>query len=64
MKYDNLFPGFHDALKAEKYLTELLKVPIAASKGPSKPNTERNIVEEMNAAEAAGNTLYSCCKIP
>jgi len=57
VKYENLFPGFAESLKAESYLQELSKVPIPASR--RQPSlAERNLLAEMKAAEANGDLTF------
>ncbi|CAD5226880.1 unnamed protein product [Bursaphelenchus xylophilus] len=58
VKYENLFPNYSEAVKAEKYLSELSKIPVPASKRVI-PNAERNVIEEMRQAEAKGDFHYS-----
>lgn len=59
-KYENLFPGFADALKTQQYLknerTNLLPAHLAQTV-PS--NIERNAIEEMTTHESQGNFTYS-----
>ncbi|XP_063596464.1 coatomer subunit beta'-like isoform X2 [Penaeus indicus] len=57
-QYDNLFPGLKDAVKSQQYLQQTTK-PIPAASASSVPgNHERNIIEEMRAAEASGAFVY------
>ncbi|XP_064089389.1 coatomer subunit beta'-like isoform X3 [Macrobrachium nipponense] len=57
-QYDNLFPGYKDAVKTQHYLEKEAK-PIPAASAASVPgNHERNPIEEMRAAEAAGTFVY------
>ncbi|KAK3858973.1 hypothetical protein Pcinc_034864 [Petrolisthes cinctipes] len=57
-QYDNLFPGFKDALKTQQFHESRIK-PIPATSSPSvKGNHERDPLEEMRAAEAAGIFVY------
>ncbi|KAH0550454.1 coatomer subunit beta' [Cotesia glomerata] len=50
-QYENLFPGYREALKVEEYLREEYKTKIPASKFPTLPlNIERKPAEEMLAA--------------
>ncbi|KAG8039808.1 hypothetical protein G9C98_000537 [Cotesia typhae] len=50
-QYENLFPGYREALKVEEYLREEYKTKIPASKFPILPlNIERKPAEEMLAA--------------
>ncbi|RWS08200.1 vesicle coat complex COPI: beta', partial [Dinothrombium tinctorium] len=60
-EYENLFPGFHDAVKTEQFLKiERQKKPRPkANEFPQvKPNHERNPIEEMKAAEASKSFVY------
>lgn len=54
-KYENLFPGLGEALRAEEFLqqTQSEKLP-ATSAGKLPLNIERNPIEEMYAAEQRG----------
>ncbi|GLH00813.1 Coatomer subunit beta' [Gryllus bimaculatus] len=57
--YENLFPGLIDALKTEQYLkAERSKVIPAHMYTQIPMNHERNPIEEMKAAEAAGKFHY------
>ncbi|XP_045125692.1 coatomer subunit beta'-like isoform X7 [Portunus trituberculatus] len=57
-QYDNLFPGIKDAMKTQQYLEKSTK-PIPAASTSSVPgNHERDALEEMRAAEAAGSFVY------
>ncbi|XP_068249649.1 coatomer subunit beta' isoform X2 [Palaemon carinicauda] len=57
-QYDNLFPGFKEAVKTQHYLEKITK-PIPAASSSSVPgNHERNPIDEMRAAEAAGTFSY------
>nr|XP_053654224.1 coatomer subunit beta'-like isoform X2 [Cherax quadricarinatus] len=58
-QYDNLFPGLKDAVKTQHFL-EKQSHPIPAAAAASVPgNHDRNPMEEMHAAEAAGTFLYA-----
>ncbi|XP_012543710.2 coatomer subunit beta' [Monomorium pharaonis] len=58
-QYENLFPGYREALKAEKFLREESKKQIPASAFPTvTPNIERKPLEEMLAAEQSGVFQY------
>uniref|UniRef100_A0A0N5AKD2 Coatomer subunit beta' n=1 Tax=Syphacia muris TaxID=451379 RepID=A0A0N5AKD2_9BILA len=57
-RYENLFPGYTDGLKAEKFLKELVKIPISASKHVDC-NDKRNLMDEMREAEASGDLNIS-----
>ncbi|KAG8230345.1 hypothetical protein J437_LFUL000616 [Ladona fulva] len=58
-EYENLFPEMGDALKTEQFLRAERKSQIPASNYlETKPNHERNPVEEMKEAEAAGIFRY------
>ncbi|XP_043288890.1 coatomer subunit beta' isoform X2 [Venturia canescens] len=55
-QYENLFPGYREALKVEQFLREENKKKIPASAFPTlQPNTERKPMEEMLAAEKLGS---------
>ncbi|XP_063871887.1 coatomer subunit beta'-like isoform X3 [Scylla paramamosain] len=57
-QYDNLFPGIKEALKTQQYLEKSTR-PIPAASTSSVPgNHERDALEEMRAAEAAGSFVY------
>ncbi|OZC09928.1 coatomer subunit beta' family protein [Onchocerca flexuosa] len=56
-KYPNLFSGFSESLKAERFLKELAKLPIKASAHPPT-NAQRNILEEMAEAEKSGTLIF------
>ncbi|TGZ55490.1 Uncharacterized protein DBV15_06684, partial [Temnothorax longispinosus] len=58
-QYENLFPGYREALKVEKFLREESKRKIPASAFPTvTSNVERNPLEEMLAAEQSGAFQY------
>ena len=52
-RYENLFPGYGDALKAESYLKELVKIPVPASTR-FECNDKRSLKEEMKEAMESG----------
>ncbi|XP_069159666.1 coatomer subunit beta' isoform X8 [Procambarus clarkii] len=57
-QYDNLFPGLKDVVKTQRFLEKQSR-PIPAASAASVPgNHERNPLEEMRAAEAAGTFVY------
>lgn len=57
--YENLFPGYSEALKTEQFLIPERQHLLPASEFPNiTPNYERNPIEEMHAAEAAGKFHY------
>ncbi|KAK7070650.1 Coatomer subunit beta' [Halocaridina rubra] len=57
-QYDNLFPGFRDAVKTQQFLEKQTK-PIPAASAASIPgNLDRSPIDEMRAAEAAGTFVY------
>lgn len=59
-QYENLFPGFLDALKTQQYLAAESPVLLPATSAPSVTlNIERNAVDEMKANESKGNFHYS-----
>lgn len=53
-KYDNLFPGFHDALKTQQYLQKDKDLLPAQAAVEVPLNSTRNAMEEMKLAEARG----------
>lgn len=57
-QYENLFPGFQEALKTQQFLaqSDQLLPAIAFTKVPL--NIERNAVEEMTKGEQHGNFQY------
>ncbi|XP_011633991.1 coatomer subunit beta' isoform X2 [Pogonomyrmex barbatus] len=58
-QYENLFPGYREALKVEKFLREESKKKIPASAFPTvTPNIERKPLEEMLVAEQSGTFQY------
>ncbi|KAG5316577.1 COPB2 protein, partial [Pseudoatta argentina] len=58
-QYENLFPGYREALKVEKFLREESKKKIPASAFPTiTPNIERKPLEDMLAAEQSGAFQY------
>ncbi|KYM94948.1 Coatomer subunit beta' [Cyphomyrmex costatus] len=58
-QYENLFPGYREALKVEKFLREESKKKIPASAFPAvTSNIERKPLEEMLAAEQSGAFQY------
>ncbi|XP_043491716.1 coatomer subunit beta' isoform X2 [Polistes fuscatus] len=59
-QYENLFPGYREALKVEQFLREENKRKIPASMFPTiQPNIDRKPIEEMLAAEAEGKFSYA-----
>ncbi|KAG7154406.1 Coatomer subunit beta-like 1 [Homarus americanus] len=57
-QYDNLFPGLKEAVKTQHFLEKQSRT-LPATKAPSAPgNHDRNPIEEMHAAEAAGTFVY------
>jgi coatomer subunit beta' len=55
VQYENLFPGFHEAIKTQQYLEKDRK-PLPAKLAPQIPlNIERNPIEEMRQQELDGN---------
>lgn len=57
-QYENLFPGFQDALKVQQFLKQDDLLPACAfTQIPL--NIERNAVDEMNNGEQIGNFKYS-----
>ncbi|PSN49934.1 Coatomer subunit beta' [Blattella germanica] len=58
-EYENLFPGYVDALKTEQFLKQERQQLLPAQEYPNvTPNYERNPIEEMRSAEAAGQFHY------
>lgn len=58
-QYENLFPGYREALKIEKFLQEESKRKIPASTFPSVThNIDRKPLEEMLVAEQSGAFQY------
>lgn len=59
MQYENLFPGFQEALKTQQFLaqSDQLLPAIAFTKVPL--NIERSAIEEMTKGEQHGNFQYS-----
>lgn len=59
-QYENLFPGFQDALKTQQFLAEHEPGLLPASAATRVPlNIERNAVEEMERNESQGSFQYS-----
>ncbi|KAK7482524.1 hypothetical protein BaRGS_00026235 [Batillaria attramentaria] len=59
-EYENLFPGLRDTFKAEQFVAPQRQQALPATAYPSlTPNSERNVVEEMQQAEDAGDFVYS-----
>lgn len=60
VQYENLFPGFQDALKTQQYLAQYESNLLPAQFFTKIPlNIERNAVEEMEQKEQQGNFQYS-----
>lgn len=58
--YENLFPGLRDGVKTEQFLKPQRKKILPAAAYVKIPlNSERNPVEEMQAAEESGNFVYA-----
>ncbi|KAK0167169.1 hypothetical protein PV327_004602 [Microctonus hyperodae] len=54
-QYENLFPGYREALKVEQYIRKENKKIIPAAAFPTvQPNIDRKPLEEMLAAEKSG----------
>lgn len=56
-EYENLFPGFQDALKGEEYYkkkTASQRKPKAMDYSTVVPNHDRSVIEEMEAEQAGG----------
>ncbi|XP_014250764.1 coatomer subunit beta' [Cimex lectularius] len=58
-QYPNLFPDWNDALKTEQYLKETRKTLHARDYSKVQPNHQRQPIEEMKAAEAAGQFTFN-----
>lgn len=59
-QYENLFPGFADALKTEQFLAQQGTALLPANAAAQIPlNIERNAMEEMKGNEAQGGFQYS-----
>ncbi|ODM95916.1 Coatomer subunit beta' [Orchesella cincta] len=59
IQYENLFPEYQDTLKAEQFMAQQRKdLPPATHFGRTPTSHERNVVEEMRAAEAQGRFRY------
>ena len=59
-EYENLFPGLSDTFKAEQFLTSERKRQLPATQYAEVPaNTDRNPIEEMQAAEEDGTFSYA-----
>jgi coatomer subunit beta' len=60
VQYENLFPGFQEALKTQQFLEQNNKNLLPASFFTQIPlNIERNAMEEMHSNEQQGNFEYS-----
>ncbi|KAI6202597.1 WD40 repeat and Coatomer domain containing protein [Aphelenchoides besseyi] len=58
VKYENLFPGYADALKAEQFEKQRAKIPtLASQRGPL--NADRDVLEEMREAEERGDLHFN-----
>jgi len=59
IQYENLFPEYLDSVKAEQYFSPQRKNLLPANQFSKVPGIqERNIVDEMKAAEAQGKFHY------
>jgi coatomer subunit beta' len=59
IQYENLFPEYLDTVKAEQYFAQQRKTLLPANQFNRIPGLqERNIVEEMKAAETQGKFQY------
>jgi len=59
IQYENLFPEYLDSVKAEQYFAPQRKTLLPANQFSKVPGIqERNIVEEMKAAETQGKFHY------
>ena len=61
-RYENLFPGYGESLKAEQFLKQLVKMPVMASERGTT-NERRNLFEEMKQAEESGSFFSARCVI-
>lgn len=59
MQYENLFPGFQDALKTQQFLAQSDQLLPASAFTKVPLNIERNAIEEMTKGEEHGNFQYS-----
>ncbi|KAK2184091.1 hypothetical protein NP493_283g04003 [Ridgeia piscesae] len=58
-EYENLFPGLKESFKTEQFLRSQRHTAIPARNFPSvRPNSERDPIEEMRAAEESGEFTY------
>lgn len=58
-QYENLFPGFQDALKTQQFLAQQPSLLPANQFAKIPLNIEREAVEEMRQNEQQGNFQYS-----
>lgn len=59
-QYENLFPGFQDALKTQQFIAEREPELLPASYATKTPlNIERDAMEEMKQNENQGSFQYS-----
>lgn len=58
-QYENLFPGFQEALKTQQFLAQQPSLMPASYFTKIPLNIERNAQEEMNQNEQQGNFQYS-----
>lgn len=59
-QYENLFPGFQDALKTQQFIAQREPELLPASYAAKVPmNVEREAMEEMRANESKGSFQYS-----
>jgi coatomer subunit beta' len=60
VQYENLFPGFQDALKTQQYIAQRESSLLPANFFTKIPlNIDRNALEEMNQNENQGDFQYS-----
>lgn len=58
-EYENLFPGLRDTFKGEQFVSGQRQRSMPATAYASiTPNSERNVLEEMQAAEDAGDFVF------
>lgn len=56
--YPNLFPGLSELFKVEQFLqTERKNLPPASLAATIKPNSERNVLEELKSYESGGHII-------
>lgn len=64
-QYENLFPGFQDALKTQQFIAQREPDLLPAHYATKVPlNIERDAMEEMKKNEGSGSFQYSKCDKP